>query len=80
MDNLNTQAQVQGYNTLMQAALMTDDCISFTVWEFADQYSWVPSTFSGQGSACIYDENYNPKAAYATLQVDMAIAASRANN
>jgi endo-1,4-beta-xylanase len=29
-----------------------------------EQYSWIPSTFSGQGAACLFDENLNRKPAY----------------
>jgi len=28
------------------------------------KYSWVPSTFSGQGAACLFDANLNRKPAY----------------
>jgi endo-1,4-beta-xylanase len=29
-----------------------------------EQYSWVPSTFSGQGAACLFGEDLNRKLAY----------------
>lgn len=29
-----------------------------------EQYSWVPTTFSGQGAACLFDEDLNRKPAY----------------
>jgi len=31
------------------------------------QYSWVPSTFNGQGEACLWDNNLNKKPAYTSL-------------
>jgi hypothetical protein len=30
----------------------------------SDKYSWVPQTFSGEGSALLWDNNFNKKAAY----------------
>jgi len=76
MDNPKTQAQAEGYSTLLQGCLLTRRCISFTVWGFSDKYQWVPGVFSGQGSAAIYDENFAPKPAYTAMQVDLATAAS----
>jgi endo-1,4-beta-xylanase len=31
----------------------------------SDKYSWVPNTFSGEGSALLWDNNYQKKPAYA---------------
>lgn len=30
----------------------------------SDRYSWVPQTFSGEGAALLWDNNYNKKPAY----------------
>ena len=38
-----------------------DPLLGVTVWGFTDSDSWVPDTFSGQGAATPYDENYAPK-------------------
>ena len=35
-----------------------------TVWGFTDKYSWVPGFFTGEGAACLFDENFNKKPAY----------------
>lgn len=59
--------QAEYYGELMDIALDLDALVSFTLWGFTDKYSWVPGYFSGQGWALIYDENYQPKPAYATL-------------
>jgi endo-1,4-beta-xylanase len=48
-----------------------DDAVSYsltdgsTYADFTWQYSWVPSTFSGEGEACLYDSDLAKKPAYA---------------
>lgn len=64
-DSLARQASV--YAQLMQDCIAVRNCVDFTVWEYTDKYSWIPGFFTGQGSADIYDENFNPKPAYAAL-------------
>lgn len=64
-DLLAQQASV--YAQLMQDCISVPRCVDFTVWEYTDKYSWVPGFFTGQGSADIYDENFNPKPAYFSL-------------
>lgn len=74
-DNLALFAQPYEYEEMLKAALAVPECISFTVWGFTDSDSWVPGTFAGEGYACIYDVNQKPKAAYYSLQSDLALAA-----
>ena len=74
-DNLSQFAQPYEYSEMLKAALAVPACISFTVWGFTDSNSWVPGTFHGEGYACIYDVNQQPKAAYYSLQSDLANAA-----
>jgi endo-1,4-beta-xylanase len=59
---LNTQAQF--YTNVVNACLAVPRCNQLTTWGFTDKFSWVPGTFSGQGAALPFDENYNPKPAY----------------
>jgi endo-1,4-beta-xylanase len=73
--NLALFAQPYEYSELLKAALAVPQCISFTVWGFTDSDSWVPGTFAGEGYAGIYDVNQQPKAAYYSLQSDLALAA-----
>jgi endo-1,4-beta-xylanase len=73
--NLALFAQPYEYSELLKAALAVPQCISFTVWGFTDSDSWVPGTFAGEGYAAIYDVNQQPKAAYYSLQSDLALAA-----
>ena len=62
---LNAQAEV--YRMFMQLALAEPSCRTFMMWGFTDQYSWIPAQFPGQGTALIYDANYQPKPAYTAL-------------
>ena len=39
-------------------------CVGVTVWSYTDKYSWVPSTFNGEGAALLYDNNLNKKPAW----------------
>ncbi|KIJ24742.1 glycoside hydrolase family 10 protein, partial [Sphaerobolus stellatus SS14] len=56
--------QQQDYQTVVSACMAVEGCIGITVWDYTDKYSWVPSTFSGQGAACPWDENLGIKPAY----------------
>ena len=60
--------QANDYRTVVNACLAVSGCGAITVWEFTDKYSWVPSTFSGQGAADIYDQNLQTKPAYTAVQ------------
>ncbi|KAJ5618982.1 endo-1-4-beta-xylanase [Penicillium lagena] len=39
-------------------------CIGVVVWDFDDAYSWVPSTFAGQGGATLFNSTLQAKPAY----------------
>ncbi|KAL9624975.1 MAG: hypothetical protein Q9160_000704 [Pyrenula sp. 1 TL-2023] len=56
--------QSTDYATTVTACLNTPRCIGITVWDYTDKYSWVPSTFSGQGAACPFDAQLAKKPAY----------------
>ncbi|MFD0527595.1 endo-1,4-beta-xylanase [Kitasatospora arboriphila] len=73
-DATKTEAQAEGYSVLLQGCLLTEHCTDFTVWGFTDKYSWVPNTFSGQGSANLLTEDYRPKPAYTALRQDLTLA------
>lgn len=68
------ESQAVGYAAVVQACLQTDGCVGVTVWDFDDYYSWVPSTFSGAGQACIYDENLSKKPAWTSISSVLAAA------
>jgi len=54
------------YNTI-SACMQTKRCTGMTVWDFDDAYSWIPSTFAGQGDADLFWANYTIKPAYAAV-------------
>ncbi|KAK6331330.1 hypothetical protein TWF730_004412 [Orbilia blumenaviensis] len=56
--------QVTDYKNVVSACMKTAACSGITVWGVSDKDSWVPQTFSGQGYALIWDNNFNKKACY----------------
>ncbi|KAL5355076.1 glycoside hydrolase superfamily [Aspergillus floccosus] len=56
--------QATDYQNVAAACVATTGCIGITIWDWTDKYSWVPSTFSGQGAALPWDENFAKKPAY----------------
>jgi endo-1,4-beta-xylanase len=74
--NPRLQASAGNYSVLLQGCLLSQHCLSFTVWGFTDRDSWVPGWFSNppEGLATLYDENYQPKRAYAAVKADLIFA------
>ncbi len=70
--DLQNQATI--YRNIIDRCLAQPACKALQTWGFTDKYSWVPNTFSGQGAALIFDENYNPKPAYYALQAALMAA------
>lgn len=58
------QRQSIDYQNVVLACIESPRCVGITVWDFTDQYSWVPSTFPGQGGATLFDNNLAAKPAY----------------
>ncbi|EMD33933.1 glycoside hydrolase family 10 protein [Gelatoporia subvermispora B] len=58
------EQQKSDYQTVISTCMAVEKCVGMTLWDFTDKYSWVPSTFSGQGDACPWDENLVRKPAY----------------
>ncbi|KAJ3551606.1 hypothetical protein NM688_g4604 [Phlebia brevispora] len=56
--------QETDYHNVVAACEAVEACIGITLWDFTDEYSWVPSTFSGQGDACPWDSNLQEKPAF----------------
>ncbi|MFF1835939.1 endo-1,4-beta-xylanase [Streptomyces sp. NPDC058231] len=77
VDSTKLEAQAEAYDVLLRGCLLTEHCTDFTVWGFTDKYSWVPTTFTGEGAANILDENYKVKSAYKAMSQDLALAAGR---
>jgi endo-1,4-beta-xylanase len=76
VDATETAAQSAGYSAMLQSCLLVRRCLSFTVWGFTDKYQWVPGVFPGEGSAALWDENFQPKPAYDQVRRDLALAPS----
>jgi endo-1,4-beta-xylanase len=60
---LLTQQQ-EDYQTVISACKAVSACVGVTLWDWTDEFSWVPGTFAGQGAACPWDENFVKKPAY----------------
>jgi endo-1,4-beta-xylanase len=61
------QQQATDYVNTVGACLATTNCVGITVWDFTDLYSWIPSTFSGQGDACLWNSDFSTKPAYTSV-------------
>ncbi|KAG6865589.1 hypothetical protein C0991_001138 [Blastosporella zonata] len=55
------------YNTVITACQNVKGCIGVTVWDYTDRYTWVPSTFPGQGAPCPWDDNLERKPAWSGI-------------
>jgi endo-1,4-beta-xylanase len=60
---------------MLQSCLLERSCISFTVWGFTTSTRWFRGVFPGEGSANIYTEEFEVKAAHEALRRDLALAA-----
>lgn len=52
------------YNSVASCVNVGPGCFGITVWDFDDEYSWIPSTFAGQGGADIFNATLQAKPAY----------------
>tara|TARA_R110002003_G_scaffold141_32_gene13142 strand:+ start:34938 stop:35999 length:1062 start_codon:yes stop_codon:yes gene_type:complete len=59
-----TAAQVATYKRMAASCLAVKRCVGMTVWGISDKYSWIPGVFAGEGSALLFDENFEKKPAY----------------
>jgi len=59
--------QANDYQTVVNDCLAVSRCVGITTWGVTDKYSWIPGTFSGQGAALLFDENYNAKPAFTSV-------------
>lgn len=64
----NLQQQAFDYQSAFRACFEVARCTGVTVWGVTDLYSWVPSTFPGQGAALLFDESYSTKPAYYAVE------------
>jgi endo-1,4-beta-xylanase len=63
-DSGKLEQQGQDYQQVVSACVAVSGCAGVTVWGISDADSWVPGVFPGEGAACPWDENLQPKPAY----------------
>jgi len=66
-DATKVAAQNTIYTNVVNACLAVSRCVGITIWDYTDKYSWIPSVFSGEGNALLYDSNLQPKADYTAV-------------
>ncbi|KAF1996030.1 glycoside hydrolase family 10 protein [Amniculicola lignicola CBS 123094] len=64
-NKLNVQAAA--YGRVAQSCINVERCVGITLWGVSDKYSWVPQTFSGEGDAMLWNNNFQKKPAYTTF-------------
>jgi endo-1,4-beta-xylanase len=64
----NLAQQATDFANVVKDCLGVSRCVGVTQWAVGDADSWVPGTFSGQGAATMFDQNYNPKPAFTAVQ------------
>ena len=60
-------AQAADYAHVADACRATPRCVGITTWGVTDDYSWIPSFFSGYGAALPFDQSYRPKPAVSAI-------------
>ncbi|RAJ44692.1 endo-1,4-beta-xylanase (glycosyl hydrolase family 10) [Kitasatospora sp. SolWspMP-SS2h] len=60
----NLAQQATDYANVVNSCLAVPGCVGVSQWGVGDPDSWIPDFFSGYGAATMYDNNYQPKAAY----------------
>ena len=58
------QVQSDAYARVAASCIAVPRCVGITIWGVSDKYSWVPGTFSGEGSALLWNNNFQKKPAY----------------
>ena len=74
----NLTQQATDFSTVVKDCLGVSRCVGVTQWAVGDADSWVPGTFSGQGAATMFDQNYSPKPAFTAVQSTLAAAGAAA--
>lgn len=58
------EQQAEDYVAVVGSCLDEPKCVGVTVWQFTDEYSWVPDAFEGRDQACLWTRDYKKKPAY----------------
>jgi endo-1,4-beta-xylanase len=75
-DATKLATQATYYRNVTNACLAVTRCVGITTWGYTDKYSWVPSTFPGEGAALLVDENFQVKPAYTAVHDALAAGSS----
>src|SRR5215469_11407217 len=67
-------SQAAVYSSACATALAQPALKGITTWGFTDNYSWIPSSFPGNGEALPFDTAYSPKSAYTAMQYTLGDA------
>ena len=67
------------YKHTVAACVANKKCVGVSIGNYSDKYSWIPSTFPGQGAACPWDKNLEKKPAYAGILTALGGTASTAS-
>src|SRR5579872_434548 len=68
----NLTQQASDFSAVVKDCLGVSRCVGVTQWAIGDADSWIPGAFSGQGAATMFDQNYNPKPAFTSVQNTLA--------
>lgn len=60
----NLEQQAKDYQEVVQICRSVPRCYSLTVWGVNEGQSWIPKQFPGMGSRLMFDDNFQPTAAY----------------
>ncbi|KAJ4213190.1 NAD(P)H-dependent D-xylose reductase (XR) [Fusarium solani] len=61
------EEQSKAYQRVVESCMAVKKCIGITLWGVSDKYSWIPSTFQGEGAALVWDEEFQKKPAYSGI-------------
>ncbi len=53
--------QLSYYTQAVKACMGVTRCVGVEIWDYTDKYSWVPSTFNGEGVPLPWDSNLQKK-------------------
>lgn len=71
-DSTKLATQATYYRNVVNACLAVARCVGVTTWGYTDKYSWVPSTFPGEGAALLVNETFQVKPAYTAVHDALA--------
>ncbi len=75
----NLQQQASEFAGVVNACLAVSRCVGVTQWGIGDADSWIPGFFSGFGAATMFDQNYQPKPAFNSVETALGAGSSGTN-